>query len=239
LLSEFASLRLAADRFCISRYDSWAHSLFGLHSDVLPYYPPEQRRAALMGVRERRTSRNPTGRTVLIGGTATNAPTRESLKWLLSRIAGTKWSEELRFVVAGKGCEEVARHYECPAIRVAGHLPEADFTRLLEDVSAALVVQYGGTGALTRVADLLLAGIPVVANEAAIRQYEEWDGIRTFSNWDDLPGILFQDAPIPKIPSRPHTEEERFIRVLVGKMGQSKGSSSAPNGSHKNTGREN
>ena len=86
----------------------------------------------------------------------------------------------------------------------------------------ALCFQPGATGALTRIPDLLLAGIPVIANSIAARSYYNLPGVRVVENIDHLLGVLRHAAPAALFdaPVRPAELEsflvDKFCRLVPG-----------------------
>ncbi|HEY9175926.1 MAG TPA: glycosyltransferase [Verrucomicrobiae bacterium] len=214
LRAELESLRRADAVFAISGCDSWLHRQFGIESGVLPYYPAAQRRRQLIQVRAQRERLPRQTRRVLLVGSVTNPPTREGLLRLLVQIAQTPWPKDLVFEVVGRGTDGLQTAGLPSCLRFHGHAAENDFAKLLAECTAALVVQHRGTGVLTRIIEFLVAGIPVVANPLALRQWEGLEGTFCYFDWQQARALLLSSFSMPQLPAPPESEAAAFIHSL-------------------------
>ena len=84
-----------------------------------------------------------------------------------------------------------------------------------------LVYQEHGGGALTRVADMLLAGVPVLANEHASRNWHGLRGIQSFTGIDELVqgalNLMAAAAPIVP-PNQLHPPDSRPLLECFRKL---------------------
>jgi hypothetical protein len=92
----------------------------------------------------------------------------------------------------------------------------SDDELLSEQLKArALLVHYVPTpGALTRIPEALIAGIPVIANRHAARGYEALPGIHVYDTPADLVDLSAAELPMPPIPPRPDAERRFAASVL-------------------------
>ncbi|MES1951267.1 hypothetical protein S4A8_10436 [Salinisphaera sp. S4-8] len=213
--AECAQLALADHRFVISERDQWLLSLFGIDSSVLPYYPPQYRHSVLATVRARR---NPGDhpRRFLIMGSAYYPPTYEGMRYLLRLIIDSGvLARGITIDVMGFGSERLRQDCDATGIRFHGAVSDAAMFDLMAVTTAAIIYQHHGTGALTRVVDFLLAGVPILANPAAARSYEHLAGVSVFFEDEDLLERLntctHECAPDVHYPQR---AAERFLDTL-------------------------
>ncbi len=159
----------------ISNYDSWYLAQRGIASSCLPYYPPKAIERELLHVRSKRAVAGP-HEDVLLLGTCGNPPTAEAAIDAIHEYSKKK--REYRLIVAGFRCERLAERVSIPTgVVLVGTIDDAELDGLLTRSRAALVHQLSGTGLLTRVAEFLVAGIPVVSTPVAARGYERVEGV--------------------------------------------------------------
>lgn len=215
---EVRQLGYADSVFVLSAHDRWLLSLHGVEADVLPYYPPLDLEERLLALRARRLSRSAEGGQLLALGTAGSEPTTRGFLELAGLLAR---DERLRsiagsVVVAGYGTEALRTAYADSGATVLGTIPEAELEDLQITARALLVHYVPAPGALTRIAEALIAGIPVVANRHAARGYETTPGLHVYDSPEELLAILDQQlAPPPAMP-RPSTAEDRFVARVTG-----------------------
>jgi hypothetical protein len=77
-------------------------------------------------------------------------------------------------------------------------------------VKAAIVYQECGSGALTKICEFLLAGVPVLANQHAARSYYNCSGVIEFASVAELP-LLIKHISGPELkiaePAKPDYSE--------------------------------
>jgi hypothetical protein len=159
----------------ISETETWILRNLGVNAHTLPYWPPSEimRRCA-----EIRSSRNPAGNKVLLVGTAHNPATREGMEDFIKDYIKVAVENSPRVIVAGWGTEKL-RCFECGKVRVLGGCPAEVLKAEMQTVNAAVVLQKRGVGALTRIPELLLCGIPIITTEFSARGYSYlWNCMR-------------------------------------------------------------
>jgi len=210
--NEVKHLAKADSVFCISREEQWLLRLRGLEADYLPYYPPQPILLNLLELRRQREQSVP--HRFLILGTAHNPPTRigmiEQIQWL------KKIGQSFRFVVdiAGYGTETLKEYCDDARFVLHGSVDIDKLNHLLSDAKAILVHQTAGVGALTRIPEMLIAGIPVIANANACRSAFSYSGVYCYDNSQELAGLMSATLDIPTVLERPTGAERHFIDYL-------------------------
>jgi hypothetical protein len=185
----------------ISREEDVFLKNFGLTTRYLPYHPVEPIRKRLLDIREKRQHSRKDG--ILMIGNWKNMPTRQGMNdavrfWRqnhLEHLAG-------KLIIGGFQCES---YIECQSIpgtmEFHGTLSNEALDEFLCSVKACLCYQPNGSGALTRICEMLTAGVPVLANSHAARSYYNIPGVFEFPALENLSEALkqFGDA-IPEVP---------------------------------------
>ena len=219
--AEMKMLRMARACFCISAEDALLLRSEGVDAEVLPYYPAAERLQELTAIRDARTEGGGDGPLVVLGS-VTNPPTMQATRQLLEVLTSlyaeatpdqrSGWPDA---VVAGNGTGQLAS-FAADKVQVRGRVDEQELRKLLIRARCLVVNQVPTTGALTRVTEALLAGVPVVAVRAVSRGHDRADGLVLR---DTLPEVLLKAMEMPKgavcnQPPRPAAAEETFINTL-------------------------
>jgi glycosyltransferase involved in cell wall biosynthesis len=198
--------------FCIAREEEWLLRLKGANAYYLPYYPPKSIVENLSHIRRSRLSAEK--HRFLILGTANNPPTRlgmiEQLNWL-----GQIQSEvQFQVDVVGYGTEKLVEHCPYGNITIHGAVSDAQLDKFLMHAKALLIHQKPSTGALTRIPEALIAGVPVIANTIASRSAFDYSGVYCYGDCGELLSLMRRELEIPDLPARPVVAEHRFIDCL-------------------------
>jgi hypothetical protein len=211
---ELDFLRSCSAAFCISREEQWLLRVQGIEADHLPYYPPRKLAEFLVAVRR---DRQPGAeRRFLLLGTAVHPPTEQSLREQVALLSSMPWSRACRVDVAGQGTERLRASVEASNVVIHGTVSQEQLRDLLVRASAAIVHQRPSVGALTRIPELLLAGVPVLANVDASRSTWGVAGVIHYESSKDLEEMAQGAFPVPPPPERPVQAEGRFCRVVEG-----------------------
>jgi glycosyltransferase involved in cell wall biosynthesis len=214
---ELNELRYADAVFVLSAHDRWLLSLHDIHAEILPYHPPADIEEHLLGLRRDRSLRTHAGTSILALGTLGSEPTARGFRDLLRMLeeGSDMQSFTTSIVIAGYGTEGLRTDFGRIGARVAGTVSEGELDELLLDARALLVHYVPAPGALTRIPEALIAGIPVVANRHAARGFESNPGVHVYDSRDELVELLAADLPTPPVVPTPMAAEGRFIsRVL-------------------------
>lgn len=211
LATELRWLARTAAVWTIGRLDQELFQLFGIAADLLPYAPPQTRAAELLQIRARRAAAP--GAHLLILGTAHNPPTRAGMveqMAMLQQLAG--FTALPPVVVAGYGTEALA-DTPVPGVSFLGSRSWTELQQLLVDAQALWVHQAPMSGALTRIPEALVAGVPVLANGWAARGHAPMAGMQVYADTADFLGRL-QSLPSGFAPPDSGPAEARFIAAL-------------------------
>lgn len=170
--------------FTISKEETWLLRLFGLNAHYLPYYPPKDVEVFLKGIKEKRENKHiKDNKQFAILGSATNIPTRLGMQKIINHIASCNVCFDL--IIAGYGTENLIVP-NSPRLSLKGTLANDELENLLVSVDGIIIYQPPTTGALTRIAEMQVAGIPVFANFDACRDYHNIDGVYRYESFEDL-----------------------------------------------------
>lgn len=189
----------------ISREETFLLKNLGINTFFLPYFPPEAVRERMLNVRKIRLEA--TKKHFLLLGTAKNLATRQGM---LTFIAAWRkmgiGSENRKLLVAGYGTEKLALSTS-DNVRFLGQLSDEELDTELQTIKACLCYQAQAAGALTRISEMLFAGVPVVANSHAARTYHNQAGLVEYANFSELGSALEEvdalrgDIPTPSPPN--------------------------------------
>jgi hypothetical protein len=198
----------------ISREEDVILRNFGITSRFMPYYPVESIEKRLLALREKR--RYTSKEDILMVGTSKNLPTREGMM-----RAASYWKEKGLEKLAGKlivggffSEEYLAAMPVGESVDYHGTFSREELDGVMEKVKACLCYQESGAGALTRICEMLIAGVPVLANTHAARSYYNVKGVYEFRQLDELEEALKQieafdgDIPLPPAPDLSALETE-------------------------------
>lgn len=217
LACEFARLGLAETIFAIAREECWLLETRGLHPHYLPYYPDPELEKDYLRLRAARLARcRPDGSIagpLLLVGSAINPPTGRGMRWQLEQLRAAGWPAA-GVVVIGLQTEKRLADFAAPGVRILGSVSWEELTRHLTTCAAVLIHTCGGTGAVTRIPEALVAGVPVIANGNAARNQYGSPGVHVYGDPAGLHDLIRAALPIPPAPQRPAVEERRFQSVL-------------------------
>ncbi|PSB35720.1 glycosyltransferase [Stenomitos frigidus] len=210
--NEAKQLAKANAVFCIAREEQWLLKLYGIDADYLPYYPPQPILSNLLELRQLRQDTAP--HRFLILGTAINPPTRigmiEQIQWLSEISQGVNFTID----IIGYGTETLKDYCCDPRFTLHGTVDSGKLNHLLLNAKAVLAHQKAGVGALTRIPEMLIAGVPVIANANACRSAFSYPGVYCYDSRDELVAQMSRTLDTPSILERPADAETRFINCL-------------------------
>lgn len=168
----------------ISTEETWLLRNFGLDPVYLPYFPIKQAADRCAAVRKRRQGSTKAG--FLLMGTVWNLPTLEGMKRVIAAIAANNILAEDRLIIAGYGTMQLESFVDDPRIEVRGEVTDVELDELLTATKGCIVYQDNGSGALTKISELLAAGVPVIINSHAARSHHNLPGIFEFGGFEQL-----------------------------------------------------
>jgi hypothetical protein len=184
--SELAAIRKADLVCCISREEQWLLGLYGVESHFLPYYPAADVVGALKRIRAARVG---TQKDVILAlGTAHNIPTRKGMEELV-RFWQQHLSATGTLTIAGYGTEQLAP-LAAASVSVLGTLSADRLRDLTVHARACVIHQVPTTGFLTRIPELLIAGVPIIANSTGSRSHHNVHGVLAYEQMAEIPSLL-------------------------------------------------
>jgi len=218
-MEEIKMLRQCDSVFAISTEETIILKQFGVKANYLPYYPCSDTLRYLKEIRDKREKRvniKSKNKRILMLGSAINAPTKEGM---INRIDffSTGGPVALDLLIAGFGTDILKSYISNDnRIELLGELTSDQLSDLLIDTDALLVHQSVTSGALTRITEMLIAGIPVLANFESGRNYYRTDGLYIYHNDIQLMEYLeIEKFPVPAIPERPSFEISFFQQFIL------------------------
>jgi len=204
----------------ISREEEVILKNFHIPARFIPYYPVEPIRKRLLDIRQKRLNTQKEG--ILMLGTLKNLPTKEGMLraasfWRenhLEQIAG-------KLIIGGYFSQEYGDSFSGDeSTEFHGTFSNEELDGLLCKVNACLCYQESGSGALTRICEMLMAGVPVLANSHAARSYYNTPGVFEFRDLSELENVLklkqidtgTTGIPIPQEPDTSWLMEETLLR---------------------------
>jgi hypothetical protein len=168
LASEFEVLARCDYRLYISRVEAGFMGGLGLAGSYYPYMPVGEVKDRLERVRATRSRSVIERGLFLLLGTVGPEIRRASFARFLDNARTRGLPAGIRVVVAGLHTETLFQPGErIPGVEVSGWLDDDALDSMLTRVSAVVVPQHKGFGALTRLPELSCAGVPVVTSENA------------------------------------------------------------------------
>ncbi len=193
----------------ISREESFLLHNLGINTVFFPYFPVESILNRLLRVREKRRKTGKKG--LLLLGNVLNLQNRQGMKKVISFWCSSGlFRKQGKLVVAGYGTEQhLGNDTDSDAVEFLGTLSNDMLDSLLCTVRACLCYQENGAGALTRISEMLAAGVPVLANSWAARSYYNMEGLVEFLELENLEKALQEiehlqgniSIPIPPDPA--------------------------------------
>ncbi len=210
---EVENLRCCDAVFAISREETWLLRLLNINAFYLPYYPPKMVQFFLLSIREKRMRKeHKNNKSFLLLGSASNAPTREGMQMLIDYADRADVSFQLH--VAGYRTQLLCNPNN-PNIVFHGTVSNENLERLLVETDAVLIYQPPTTGALTRVPEVLMAGLPVFANFDAARNCHNLEDVHQYGSFEELFELLktFEPYQAKKI-ERDEQAVLQFVELL-------------------------
>ncbi len=202
----------------ISREETFLLQNLGINAVYLPYYPPAKARDRLSAIRNLRKGTEK--QHFLLLGTANNLATRQGMLTFIKAWEDLGLgSNDKQLLVAGYGTDKLER-YRTEGVRYLGQLTDDGLDSLLQTIKCCICYQEQAAGALTRISEMLFAGIPIVANSHAARTYYNQYGVIEFSALSNLREALDESVDLEghvPVQSSPNLSALRDqIRSLAG-----------------------
>lgn len=189
----------------VSREETFLLHNLGINTVFFPYYPVEPILNRLLQIREKRKKTGQKG--IFLFGNALNLQTRLGMEkmiefWQVNKL----FKDQGKLIVAGYDTGQYLKNGSSSGIEFLGTLANDELDNRLTQVKACLCYQENGSGALTRICEMLIANVPVLANSYAARSYYHMRGVIEFHELKNLAGALKQvkkwnrKIPVPLAP---------------------------------------
>ena len=189
LYEEIERLKLCDEVYCISKEETWLLQLYGINAKYFPYYPPEVVEQELLNIKERRNAiQSQDNRNYLILGSATNPPTRIGMQKLIDYF-GAKKDLEYTIHIAGYQTDSLEMMDRIHIIN-HGTVSVEVLNKLLIETDGIIIYQPTTSGALTRIVENRIAGIPIYANFGAARDFYNLADVHIYETLEDLNKLL-------------------------------------------------
>ena len=214
-LEETRALSKVDAVFCISREEQWLLNNLGIPAKYLPYYPDHDRAKTLSAERnERQPTKASAPREFLICATRNNSDVIDSFREQAELILRVVPEGDAIFNVTGNHTEEIRDIWTDRRFVFHGTCSPELFRTIKSRCVAICLHQCRGLGSLTRIPDMLLSGLAVIANGPAARSFIGLDGVYVYDTAAQLRELLRADIPMPPVPPPPVELEDDFFRSL-------------------------
>ena len=97
-------------------------------------------------------------------------------------------------------------------------MKKEELESLMVESDCLIINQQATSGALTRIVETLIAGMPVFANLNASRDYFGVEGVFLYHSFEELYDLL-RDLKLPRcvdVPQRNRVAEKKFMDAISG-----------------------
>lgn len=188
LYEEIERLRLCDEVWAISKEETWLLQVFGLNAKYYPYYPPKVVEQELLEIKRQRAKKHNEKKQYLILGSATNLPTRLGMQSLIDYFDKQK---DINYTIHIAGYNtETLKVSHGSAIVNHGTVSSGQLRELSFATDGIIIYQPATSGALTRIVENRIAGIPIFANFGAARDYHNLPDVHVYSTMEELKEML-------------------------------------------------
>jgi hypothetical protein len=209
LAAEVRRLGRADAVFTIAREERRLLEAGGVAARYLPFFPDPILEKECLELRQRRRKPDATHPLLLVGS-AFNAATGQGMRRQLEWLRGANRP----VIVVGPQTDRILGEFASEQVNVLGVVPRERLTEVMAAAGALLVHTQGGAGAVTRIPEALLAGLPVIANANALRDCHGIAGTYQYETREEFLRLAAQLLPMPPPPSRPTQDEALFQSTL-------------------------
>lgn len=212
LHEELDQLRLCDHVFTISEEEHWFLALNGIKSSYYPYYPTQELENNLLEIRALRPKDKNEG-FYLMFGSFFYKPIRQGLLEILKVLNNT----DVKVKISGFGSDTILESIDYPLnpnIEIIGESTPQELNQLLTDCKGVIVNQAMSSGALTKLKELQIAGVPVILNDASTRSFKNVNGFYVFHDFGEFTELLTKDLEIPELPSKNEYYNQRVIKII-------------------------
>jgi hypothetical protein len=200
----------------ISTEETFLMRNLGMTPVYLPYFPLKQTADRLGKVRKCREGIEKVN--FLLLGTVYNFPTLEGMKRVITAITCHNVLHDDKLIVAGYGTRELLGHIDDSRVELRGDVTDVELDELMTTVKGCLVYQDTGSGALTKIPELLTAGVPVIINSHAARSYHNLPGVFEFNDFGQLSEKMDAAAKVTQFPQALFPPDPSTLQKLITEL---------------------
>ena len=193
LMEEIAILKKCDIVFAISKEETLFLRQCSIKAKYFPYYPPKDTVDFLRSVKQKRKniiSPHMGKKQILMLGSANNPPTKIGMIDRINFFLNDK-EIDCKLIVAGHYTESLKEYIKnSDKINLIGSLSQAQLEYWMVHTDMVLVHQPPTSGALTRITEFMIGGIPVLTNFESARNFWEINGIFVYDSDEELRKIL-------------------------------------------------
>jgi glycosyltransferase involved in cell wall biosynthesis len=200
----------------ISREETFLLKNFNIPAYFFPYHPVRSIEDRMKRVRDNR--RHTDKSDFLLLGTVGNMVTLEGMKTFIEFWNRRDAEDGMTLLVGGYGTPKYLGGKSTELVRYIGALSNEELDQTLSTIRAFICFQEFGAGDLTKIKEMMIAGVPVLASSHAARSYYGSRGVIEFSGLGDFDKAV--DA-LNRLQDAPHHEDEILIPdadELVGRI---------------------
>ena len=200
----------------ISKEETYILKNFDIPAFLLAYYPVKSIEERMLQVRKKRRRSKKKG--FLLLGTAGNKVTLDGMTAFIEfwKSSKNKNSNE-KLSVAGFWTKELLKAKGGVNVDLLGTITNGQLDDILCRTKAMICYQEYGSGALTKIREMLIAGVPVLANHHAARSYHGHTGVVEFSGFADIDRAIAQVEEL-KVPLPTDMDVAALNRELLDKI---------------------
>lgn len=205
-------------RLLISKVEAGLLGGLGLPGRYYPYRAVGAVRERLLAIRQARTSGSIEPGLFLMLGTAAHESTRESMAWFVTQALQQGLPAGARVIVAGLETERLLPEgAQVRGLELMGWIEDAELDQLMSRAVAVCLPQRSGFGALTRVAELACAGLPLLLSRHASLAIDVPPGTRIVNDdwraWQEAMGAGARSADFEAYAAWEATQSREFVNL--------------------------
>ena len=209
---ELDQLRLCDHVFTISEEEQWFLSLNKIKSTYYPYFPTNILTEKLLSIRKLR-EHNVTNNFYLIFGSFFYEPIGKGLLEVLKVLNETN----IHVKITGFGSDAIFNGIDYALnknLEPLGETTPSELNDLLASCKGVIINQALSSGALTKLKELQIAGVPAVLNEASTRSFKNTHGFHVYHDFIELKALLVKDLSIPNLPGDNDFYDNRVLEIV-------------------------
>lgn len=190
LYDEINRLKLCDEVYAISKEETWLLQLFGVNASYYPYYPPKVIEQELLSIKRKRQKRikENTKAQYLVLGSATNPPTRLGMQKLINYFES---QENVNYTIHLAGYNTETLEISKGSTIISHVTVSTDMlNNLLIQTDGIIIYQPTTSGALTRIVENRIAGIPIYANFGAARDFYNLPDVHVYNEVEELNKLI-------------------------------------------------